>query len=77
VTQLEPENAVPSRETVADPVCGMQVDPSDAAASREHRNVTYHFCSVSCAKKFDDDADAYIAAARLREGSEEGSAEPW
>lgn len=69
---------MPSRDTtVADPVCGMRVDPSDAAASREHRGATYHFCSVWCAKKFDDDADAYITAARLREDTEGGSAEPW
>jgi uncharacterized GH25 family protein len=30
----------------------MRVDPSDAAASREHRGVTYHFCSAWCAKRF-------------------------
>jgi YHS domain-containing protein len=68
---------MPSRETVADPVCGMRVDPSDAVASREHRGATYYFCSVGCAKKFDEDADAYIAAARLREGSGGAGAESW
>jgi Cu+-exporting ATPase len=53
--------------SVTDPVCGMSVDPSDAPASREHRGTTYYFCSVWCAQRFDDDADAYIAASRLRE----------
>jgi P-type Cu+ transporter len=56
-----------SGSRVIDPVCGMSVDPSDAPASREHRGTTYHFCSVWCARKFDADADAYIAASRLRE----------
>ncbi len=55
-----------SHDTATDPVCGMHVDPSTAADTREHRGTTYHFCSPWCAKKFDDDADAYIAAARLR-----------
>jgi YHS domain-containing protein len=66
---------MPSRETVADPVCGMRLDPTDAAANRDHEGVTYHFCSVWCAKRFDEDAGAYIAAARLREGGEGESAE--
>ncbi len=56
-----------SVKTMIDPVCGMRIDPSDAPASREHRGTTYHFCSVWCAERFDDDADAYIAAARIRE----------
>ncbi len=69
---------MPSNNTAIDPVCGMRVDAADAPAAREHRGVTYHFCSVWCAERFDDDADAYIAAARLREADgEEGAAEPW
>jgi P-type Cu+ transporter len=56
-----------SVSSVTDPVCGMRVDPSDAPASREHRGITYYFCSVWCAERFDDDADAHIAASRLRE----------
>jgi Cu+-exporting ATPase len=53
--------------SVTDPVCGMSVEPADAPATREHRGTTYHFCSVWCAQRFDEDADAYVAAARLRE----------
>jgi YHS domain-containing protein len=45
----------------------MKVDLSDAPATREHRSTTYYFCSPWCAGKFDEDADAYLAAARLRE----------
>jgi Cu+-exporting ATPase len=60
-----------SSTRVTDPVCGMSVDRSNAPASREHRGTTYHFCSVWCAQRFDDDADAYIAASRLREAGAE------
>jgi Cu+-exporting ATPase len=35
-----------------DPVCGMKVDPSQAAASIEHHGATVYFCSESCAAKF-------------------------
>jgi len=66
-----------SPATVTDPVCGMRVDPSDAAATREHKGTTYQFCSVWCAERFDDDADAYIAAARIRETSGEDERPMW
>ncbi len=36
-----------------DPVCGMQVEPGQAAASSEHSGKTYHFCSSGCKTKFD------------------------
>jgi YHS domain-containing protein len=44
----------------------MQIDASAAPATREHKGTTYHFCSIWCAEKFDHDADAYVAASRLR-----------
>jgi YHS domain-containing protein len=49
-----------------DPVCGMRVDAARAADTRQHGATTYYFCSAWCAAKFDRDADAYIAASRLR-----------
>jgi len=33
-----------------DPVCGMQVDPLNAAGKSEHREKTYYFCS-RCARR--------------------------
>jgi YHS domain-containing protein len=36
-----------------DVVCGMQVDPSKAAATSEYNGKTYYFCSKSCKAKFD------------------------
>jgi Cu+-exporting ATPase len=35
-----------------DPVCGMTVDPADAAASFEYRGRTYYFCNPSCLEHF-------------------------
>jgi YHS domain-containing protein len=43
-----------------DPVCGMEVDPSEAAAIVEHNGVTYYFCSQDCADSFQDDPDSYV-----------------
>ena len=37
---------------VKDVVCGMEIDPKDAAATMEHQGKTYHFCSPACHDKF-------------------------
>lgn len=37
-----------------DPICGMHVDTSAPAATRELDGVTQYFCSQRCAQKFDD-----------------------
>jgi len=42
-----------------DPVCGMKVDPSNAAASAEHQGVTFYFCSAGCAAKFRAEPEKY------------------
>jgi Cu+-exporting ATPase len=65
---------MPSNDLMTDPVCGMRIAPSRAAGSREHRGVTHYFCSPFCIRKFDEDADAYIAAARIREAEGGGGA---
>ena len=66
-----------STNSATDPVCGMRVDASDAPATRRHNGTTYYFCSVWCAERFDDDADAYIAAARVRDASGEDETTMW
>lgn len=40
---------------VIDPVCGMTVNPSSAAASANHAGQTYYFCSKHCQQKFQAD----------------------
>jgi Cu+-exporting ATPase len=39
-------------EPVTDPVCGMTIDPADAAARTDFDGVTYHFCSTHCHDTF-------------------------
>ncbi len=48
--------------TVIDPVCGMSVDPSTTAVSREYEDVTYYFCSAHCVENFDADPARYAPA---------------
>src|SRR5262249_12921750 len=35
-----------------DPVCGMTVDPANAAGAVEHRGKKFYFCSGHCVQKF-------------------------
>ena len=43
-----------------DPVCGMQVDPLQAAGSAAYQGQTYHFCSKGCMAKFQADPEKYL-----------------
>ncbi len=45
--------------TTIDPVCGMTVEPANAAATREHDGTTFFFCSAGCATTFDADPHRY------------------
>jgi Cu+-exporting ATPase len=45
-----------------DPVCGMTVDPSKAAAKQEFRGNTYYFCSTRCAERFAKDPEKFLSA---------------
>jgi len=44
---------------VIDPVCGMSIDPTTAAATVEHEGRTYYFCSKHCAAGFEADPAKY------------------
>ena len=44
---------------VTDPVCGMRIDPDDAAATVEHDGETIYFCSEACRDAFVADPEAY------------------
>jgi Cu+-exporting ATPase len=46
-------------EQVTDPVCGMRLDPADAAASEQHDGQTFYFCSESCHNTFVADPHHY------------------
>ena len=47
--------------TVQDPVCGMNIEPQSAFASREHIGQTLYFCSQSCLDQFEKDPHRYMA----------------
>jgi Cu+-exporting ATPase len=46
--------------TVRDPVCGMDVDPAQAAGSERYGDETYYFCSTSCLERFREDPARYV-----------------
>ena len=56
---------------VKDPVCGMDVDPHQAAGQTEHQGRTYYFCSTHCQSKFESDPHQY-----LQPGAERPAAAP-
>jgi Cu+-exporting ATPase len=47
--------------TVKDPVCGMDIDPKNAAATEEYKGKTYHFCSAACHDKYKAEPEKYTA----------------
>ena len=47
---------------VKDPVCGMTVDPKNAAAAAVRNGTTHYFCSTSCRDKFEQGPEKYVGA---------------
>lgn len=47
-------------EKATDPVCGMSVDPENAAGSVEHEGRTYYFCGEGCRKAFEAEPGRYL-----------------
>ena len=45
--------------SVLDPVCGMQIDPNNAAAQSTYQGKTYYFSSEKCKNSFDKDPEKY------------------
>ena len=52
---------IPVATTVKDPVCGMDIDPSAAAAHEDHGGQRYYFCSPACHEKFKAEPGRYAA----------------
>lgn len=46
-------------EMVKDVVCGMDIDPKDAAGRIEYQGKTYYFCGAGCKRKFDANPQQY------------------
>ena len=47
-------------EAATDPVCGMRISRSSAAASDGYRGHLYYFCSTDCREKFVREPTAYV-----------------
>ncbi len=45
---------------VKDPVCGMTIEESNAAATEEYQGSTLYFCSDSCHSKFQANPAQYV-----------------
>ena len=45
---------------VVDPVCGMTVDPENAAGSYEYKGKTYYFCAQHCLHRFAKDPEGFL-----------------
>jgi YHS domain-containing protein len=44
-----------------DPVCEMEINESDAAATTQYADDTYYFCAEECKEKFDADPERYVS----------------
>ena len=66
----------PTLTTMRDPVCGMQIDTSDAVAKRTVHDVAYYFCSGRCVAAFDADPARYTAPASATTGVPASSVRP-
>jgi Cu+-exporting ATPase len=54
-----------NQELARDPVCGMTVDPQNAAGSFTHDGKTYFFCALSCREKFSADPNRFLTSVSL------------
>ncbi len=43
-----------------DVVCGMQIDPNEAAGKSEYQGQTYYFCAPGCKRKFDANPQQFV-----------------
>jgi Cu+-exporting ATPase len=48
------------KNSIKDPVCGMTVDPRQAAGSFDYHGRTFFFCSLGCREKFKADPERFL-----------------
>jgi Cu+-exporting ATPase len=46
-----------------DPVCGMEVDPAQAAGTVQYQGQTYYFCAPGCKTAFEKEPEKYLGQA--------------
>ena len=49
--------------TVVDPVCGTELERTDAEAAADYRGTVYYFCSMACKERFIAAPERYVTAA--------------
>jgi Cu+-exporting ATPase len=54
-----------------DPVCGMEVDETQAVATVEYEGKIYYFCAPGCKRAFEKEPEKYVASA-TQVGGDEG-----
>ena len=55
-----PQNQPAADSKTRDPVCGMTVDPAQAAGSHQYEGRTYYFCSQGCLEKFRENPERFL-----------------
>ena len=58
---------------VTDPVCGMRIEPSQAAAESNYQGQTYYFCSEECKQQFEKESSRFMRAISEETPAETGS----
>lgn len=48
-------------EKVKDPVCGMEIEKSEAAATYKYGGKTYYFCAPGCKQEFEKEPEKYLS----------------
>src|SRR3984893_10697904 len=71
--QGHPPHRAGVKETVRDPVCGMNVDPATSKHRFDHHGETFHFCSAGCRTKFAADPAAYLGNRKPKADAPEGT----
>ena len=51
-----------------DPVCGMNVEPDDAAGQSEFQGKTYYFCCNECKTEFDQNPQKFAKSGQKGAG---------
>ena len=49
-----------SKNTVTDPICGMEVDPNKTDLAAIHKGCKYYFCAQACRSTFERDPEKYL-----------------
>ena len=59
-----------------DPVCKMEVNEKEAAATSDYQGRKYYFCAVGCQKVFDKEPEKYLQPKRVAAAAAVASPRP-